>query len=94
MSYSRKFIDNLPFNDSLIDTDLLYDYLTMNVPDAEYPTAVPAFALSLVLGGSYAIASQAASALGLFGAGQDHQHGKRAFLQIDGPDEDTPTRRR
>lgn len=80
MSYARRLFDNT------IDTPLLYKYLTMNVEDAEYPTAVPFFALVLVAVPTFIGLHSIGQYFGLFSNAHQH-HSGRAYLDIDGIEE-------
>lgn len=88
MSYSRKFTDLIPNLNQVIDAPLLYQYLIMNVEDAEYPTAVPVAAAAVLIGSLMVGAKAVTGIYGLFSSG-DHYHRehKRAFLSIDGVDD-------
>ncbi len=84
MSYGRIFGDGLPASNSMIDWPLFYQYLTMSVEDAEYPTAVPLAVATLVLLPVIAGLDKWTGGFGFFA--EDTSHARKAFLDIDGVD--------
>ena len=83
MSYSRIFGKN-----NILDEPTLYQYLLMNVEDAEYPTAVPlAVGLAVLVPCLYG-AEKLAEKFGIFSAAKHKEEEYRAhisYLNLDGP---------
>jgi hypothetical protein len=87
MSYTRIIPDLESDKNQCVDFPLLYEYMTMSVENAESPTMVPLLVSALLLPPMVIGIDKITDIIGRFFQPAHHHHKRRAFLDMDGVDD-------